>query len=193
LAHPGKIVAIGLNYADHAAEGGAQVPSEPLVFAKFASSLVGPGMPITWDCRLTDAVDYEAELAVIIGRTARHVSQENALEHVFGYTCLNDVSARDLQFADGQWVRGKSLDSFCPLGPWIVTADEIPDPQQLEISCVVSGELLQRANTADMFFPVAELIARLSRAFTPAGRYHRHRHAARGRFLPSAQAAAAPW
>jgi 2-keto-4-pentenoate hydratase/2-oxohepta-3-ene-1,7-dioic acid hydratase in catechol pathway len=166
LAAPGKVVAIGLNYVDHVAESKATAPTEPLVFAKFPSSIVGPGEPITWDPGLTDGVDFEAELGVVIGRPARRVSAERALEHVFAYTCLNDVSARDLQLRDGQWVRGKSLDSFCPIGPWLVTADEIPDPQSLAISCDVSGERLQSASTADMIFGVAELIARLSHSFT---------------------------
>jgi 2-keto-4-pentenoate hydratase/2-oxohepta-3-ene-1,7-dioic acid hydratase in catechol pathway len=166
LPAPRKVVAIGLNYIDHVAESKAAVPTEPVVFAKFPSSIVGPGEPITWDAGLTDGVDFEAELAVVIGRPARRVRPERALDHVFAYTCLNDVSARDLQFRDGQWVRGKSLDSFCPIGPWLVTADEIPDPQSLAISCDVSGERLQSASTADMIFGVAELIARLSHSFT---------------------------
>jgi 2-keto-4-pentenoate hydratase/2-oxohepta-3-ene-1,7-dioic acid hydratase in catechol pathway len=163
---PGKVVAIGLNYADHAAEGKVDVPAEPLVFAKFPSAIADPGAPITWSADVTSQVDFEAELAVVMARPARYVSPIDALQYVFGYTCLNDVSARDLQFGDGQWVRGKSLDSFCPLGPWIVTADEIPDPQQLAITCRVNGEVLQSASTADMFFGVADLISRLSRWFT---------------------------
>jgi 2-keto-4-pentenoate hydratase/2-oxohepta-3-ene-1,7-dioic acid hydratase in catechol pathway len=166
LAAPGKVVAIGLNYLDHVAESKATLPTEPLVFAKFPSSIVGPGEAITWDPGLTDGVDFEAELGVVIGRPARRVPAERALEHVFAYTCLNDVSARDLQFRDGQWVRGKSLDSFCPIGPWLVTADEIPAPQALAISCDVSRERLQSASTGDMIFGVAELIARLSHSFT---------------------------
>lgn len=166
IARPGKVVAIGLNYADHAAEGNASIPAEPLVFAKFPSSVIGPEERITWDRTVTDAVDFEAELAVIIGRRARNLAVDDALDAVFGYTCLNDVSARDLQFADGQWVRGKSLDSFCPMGPWIVTADDVPDPQILDIQCSVSGETLQAASTADMLFSVRTLVSRLSRSFT---------------------------
>lgn len=158
-----KIVAIGLNYIDHAAEASMTLPAEPLVFTKFPSSMVGSGAPIRVDPRLTSQVDYEAELGVIIGTTARDVPVASALSHVFGYTCVNDVSARDLQFGDGQWVRGKSLDTFCPVGPWIVTADEIPDPQALGIRCLVNGEPLQDATTADMIFGVAELVSRLSR------------------------------
>ena len=163
---PSKVVAIGLNYVDHAAEVTMDLPKDPLVFAKFPSSIVGPGDDIRWSRSVTDAVDYEAELAVVIGRPARDVAVEDALDHVFGYTCLNDVSARDLQFGDGQWVRGKSLDTFCPIGPWIVTGDEIPDPQALAIRCRVGDEVLQDGTTADMIFGVAELISRLSRAFT---------------------------
>jgi 2-keto-4-pentenoate hydratase/2-oxohepta-3-ene-1,7-dioic acid hydratase in catechol pathway len=163
---PGKVAAIGLNYVDHAAEAGRALPSEPLVFAKFSSSIIGPDAPITWDRGLTDGVDFEAELAVVIGRTARNVSRDDALDHVAFYTCLNDVSARDLQFADGQWVRAKSLDTFCPIGPWLVTPDEVGDPGKLAISCTVSGERLQDASTADLIFDVPELISRLSRAFT---------------------------
>ena len=166
LPDPGKVVAIGLNYIDHAAEAAMTLPAEPLVFAKFPSSIVGPGEAIAFDRGLTDAVDFEAELGAVIGRRARDVRVEDALDHVFGYTCLDDVSARDLQFSDGQWVRAKSLDTFCPIGPWVVTADDVPDPQRLAISCTVSGEVLQSASTRDMIFGVAELIARLSRSFT---------------------------
>jgi len=168
VVQPRKVVAIGLNYSDHAAESASKVtaPPEPPVFAKFPSAIVGPGDPIIFSRQLTTEVDYEAELAVLIDRPARHVPEGDALSYVFGYTCLNDVSARDLQFGDGQWVRGKSLDTFCPLGPWVVTADEIPDPQVLGVRCWVAGELLQDGNTADMFFSVAALISHLSRAFT---------------------------
>lgn len=166
VSDPRKVVAIGLNYVDHAAEVSMALPAEPLVFAKFPSSIVGPGAAIEWAEDVTTQVDYEAELAVVIGRPARNVAPERALDHVFGYTCLNDVSARDLQFRDGQWVRGKSLDTFCPIGPWLVTADEIPDPSDLRITCSVGAERLQDASTADLIFSVPELIARLSRVFT---------------------------
>lgn len=161
-----KIVAIGLNYVDHAAESAAPMPAEPLVFAKLPNSLAAHGEAIRWETSITNAVDFEAELAVIVGRTCRSVSERHALDYVFGYACLNDVSARDLQFRDGQWTRGKSLDTFCPVGPWLVTADEIPDPQALDIRCSVSGEVLQDASTRDMYFGVAELISFLSRMFT---------------------------
>ena len=166
IPNPSKIVAIGLNYADHAAEGGVATPKAPLIFAKFPSTIVGPNDDVAWDRGLTNKVDYEAELGVVIGRAARNVSEDDALDHVFGYVCVNDVSARDLQFGDGQWIRGKSLDTFCPVGPWIVTPDEIPDPQALSIECIVNGEALQSSTTANMFFGVRTLIAHCSRAFT---------------------------
>ncbi|HEY3163788.1 MAG TPA: fumarylacetoacetate hydrolase family protein [Candidatus Limnocylindrales bacterium] len=166
LPRPGKIVAIGRNYREHTTEEGVKPPPAPLVFAKFPSAVVGPGAEILWDPALTTQVDYEAELAVVIGRRARNVSPEVALDHVFGYTCLNDVSARDLQFGDGQWVRGKSLDTFCPMGPALVTADEIGDPQDLAIRCLVGDEEVQAARTSAMFFGVAEIISYCSRSFT---------------------------
>ena len=136
------------------------------MFAKWPSSVVGHGADIRWDPALTQQVDYEAELAVVIGRTARNVSVDEALAYVFGYTCLDDVSARDIQFGDGQWVRGKSLDTFCPMGPWLVTADEIPDPQALAISCRVNDEVVQDSHTSRMYFGVAEIISYVSRSFT---------------------------
>ena len=166
VPRPGKIVAIGLNYHAHAREQGVQPPEAPLIFAKFPTSVIGPGAAISWDPALTQQVDYEAELAVVIGSHARNVGEDAALGHVLGYTCGNDVSARDLQFGDRQWVRGKSLDTFCPLGPWIVTRDEIPDPQALSIRAVVSGETLQDGHTRDMIFGVARIVAHCSRAFT---------------------------
>ena len=165
VPRPGKVVAIGRNYRDHTAEEGVAAPSAPLIFGKWPSCVIGPGAQIRWDPALTGQVDYEAELAVVIGRTARRVSEAEALEYVLGYTCLNDVSARDLQFGDGQWARGKSLDTFCPMGPILVTADEIPDPQSLAISCQVGGRTLQQATTADMYFGVAAIISHCSQAF----------------------------
>jgi 2-keto-4-pentenoate hydratase/2-oxohepta-3-ene-1,7-dioic acid hydratase in catechol pathway len=166
VPRPGKVVAIGRNYREHADEEGVEPPPAPLVFSKWPSSVVGHGAAIRWDPDLTAQVDYEAELAVVIGRTARQVSEQEALDHVLGYTCLNDVSARDIQFGDGQWVRGKSLDTFCPMGPVLVTADEIGDPQDLAISCRVGSEVLQDSRTSRMYFSVAEIISYLSRSFT---------------------------
>ena len=165
IPRPGKVIAIGRNYREHVDEEQSEAPPAPLVFAKFPSAVVGPGADITWDPALTTQVDWEAELAVVIGTTARNVAPDTALEHVLGYTCLNDVSARDLQFGDGQWVRGKSLDTFCPIGPAIVTADEIPDPQRLAIACLVDGETVQASTTARMYFGVAEIISHCSRSF----------------------------
>lgn len=166
VTRPSKIIAIGLNYQDHAAEGKAELPKTPLVFAKFPNSLAAHQQPICWDVAVTKKVDFEAELAVIIGKRVSGCPESEAGEAIFGYTCANDVSARDLQFGDGQWIRGKSLDSFCPLGPWIVTADDIPDPQDLDISCRVNGQLMQNSNTGRMIFPVAFLVSFLSRHFT---------------------------
>jgi 2-keto-4-pentenoate hydratase/2-oxohepta-3-ene-1,7-dioic acid hydratase in catechol pathway len=166
VPRPGKIVAVGLNYHDHAAEGGVSIPTVPMLFAKFPTAVVGPAATVEWDPRLTDAVDLEAELGVVIGRTARRVDEDAALEHVLGYTCLNDVSARDLQYADKQFVRAKSLDTFCPMGPAVVTADEVGDPGVLAVRSYRNGELMQDGNTADLIFSVPYLVAFCSRAFT---------------------------
>ena len=166
LPRPGKVVAVGLNYLGHATEQLQRPPSEPLVFAKLPSAVVGHGAEIVWDPALARQVDAEAELAVVIGRRARHVSVADALDHVLGYTACNDVSARDLQAADGQWVRAKSLDTFCPMGPVLVTADEISDPSGLRIECIVNGTPMQSASTADMHFSVSHLISWCSASFT---------------------------
>ena len=166
VARPGKIVAIGRNYRDHAAEQNVEPPPAPLVFAKFPTAVVGPGADVRWDPGLTSQVDYEAELAVVIGTTARRLSPEEALGAMLGYTCLNDVSARDLQFGDGQWTRGKSLDTFCPMGPEIVTGDEIGDAADLAIRCLVNGEERQSARTSDLYFGIAEIISHCSQSFT---------------------------
>ena len=166
VSRPSKIIALGLNYRDHAEESKGKVPDHPLIFAKFPNSLTGHMGKIRWNTNITSKVDYEAELAVIIGDETVNCSEEDALKCVFGYTCANDVSARDLQFGDGQWVRGKSLDTFCPLGPWIVTTDELPDPNNLRITCRVNGQIMQDSNTSNMIFSVAEIISFLSRHFT---------------------------
>ncbi|HIC88926.1 MAG TPA: FAA hydrolase family protein [Anaerolineae bacterium] len=166
IDNPTKVIAIGLNYMDHCREQNVSPPKHPIIFAKFPSAIVGPGATITWDPALTSQVDFEAELAVVIGREARHISAADAMNYVFGYTCANDVSARDLQFGDRQWVRGKSLDSFCPLGPWIVTADEISDPHNLAIRSRVNGTVMQESNTGEMIFNIPTLIEFCSQAFT---------------------------
>jgi len=166
VSRPSKIIAIGLNYQDHAEEGKAELPETPLVFAKFPNSLAAHRQPICWDDAMTKKVDFEAELAVIIGKRVSGCSEFEAGKAIFGYTCANDVSARDLQFGDGQWIRGKSLDTFCPLGPWIVTVDDISDPQDLAISCQVNGVTMQSSNTGRMIFSVTFLVSFLSRHFT---------------------------
>jgi 2-keto-4-pentenoate hydratase/2-oxohepta-3-ene-1,7-dioic acid hydratase in catechol pathway len=166
VMNPSKIIAVGLNYLDHAAEGKANVPETPLIFCKFPNSLLGAGQEIKWMQSVTRKVDFEAELAVIIGKQTFGISENEALSAVFGYTCGNDISARDLQFGDKQWVRGKSLDTFCPLGPWIVTADEIGDPQALNIRSILNGEIMQESNTQRMIFSVAHLVHFTSRHFT---------------------------
>jgi 5-carboxymethyl-2-hydroxymuconate isomerase len=164
--HPGKIVAIGLNYMDHVRETGIDAPTRPLVFAKFPNSVIGPEDAIEIDRDLAERVDWEVELVAVIGRRMRRVSEADALDHVFGYTVGNDVSARDVQFSEGQWVRAKSFDTFCPLGPVVVTADEIGDPQDLRLMTRVNGETVQSSSTAEMIFGVAELLSFLSRAIT---------------------------
>jgi 2-keto-4-pentenoate hydratase/2-oxohepta-3-ene-1,7-dioic acid hydratase in catechol pathway len=165
IGRPGKIVCVGLNYLDHAQEGGMELPKAPLLFAKWPNSLIGDGEPIVLPPEATE-VDYEAELGVVIGTKAKRVSEADALEYVEGYICVNDVSARDLQFGDGQWTRGKSVDTFCPVGPRLVPREEIADPQQLGIRCIVNGEALQDSSTAQMIFSVAEIIAYVTRVIT---------------------------
>ena len=165
IDRPGKIVCVGLNYRDHAEEQGAELPSAVLLFAKWPNALIGPGEAIVIP-RVSKQVDYEAELGVVIGERVRGVSEENALDSVRGYICLNDVSARDLQFSDGQWTRGKSADTFCPVGPRLVPAAEVPDPQELGIRCVLNGEVMQDSTTANMIFTVAEIIAYASATMT---------------------------
>jgi 2-keto-4-pentenoate hydratase/2-oxohepta-3-ene-1,7-dioic acid hydratase in catechol pathway len=165
IARPGKIVCVGLNYLDHAQEGGMELPKAPLLFSKWPNTLIGDGDAIVLPPEATE-VDYEAELGVVIGTTAKRVSEADALDHVEGYICLNDVSARDMQFGDGQWTRGKSLDTFCPVGPRLVPREEIADPQQLGIRCILNGETMQDSSTAQMIFSVAEIIAYVSKVIT---------------------------
>ena len=163
--YPSKIVAIGRNYVDHAIEGGAEPPAAPLIFNKLPNSLSSHNAPIVLH-KISTQVDYEAELAVVIGQRAIRVSEREALDYVFGYTAINDVSARDLQFGDGQWVRGKSLDGFAPLGPFITTRDEIPNVQDLKIEGRLNGRVMQSSNTAKMIFGVAYLVSYISQAIT---------------------------
>jgi 2-keto-4-pentenoate hydratase/2-oxohepta-3-ene-1,7-dioic acid hydratase in catechol pathway len=165
IDRPGKIVCVGLNYRDHAAEQGTELPTAPLLFAKWPNTLIGPGEAIVIPQEARQ-VDYEAELGVVIGTRARRVAEADALDVVRGYICVNDVSARDLQFADGQWTRGKSPDTFCPVGPRLVPREEVDDPQALAIRCAVNGEVLQDSSTAQMVFSVAEIIAYASRTIT---------------------------
>src|SRR5437764_10119221 len=161
---PQKIVCVGLNYRDHAEEQGVDLPERPLLFAKWPNTLIGPGEPIRIPA-ISHHVDYEAELGVVIGRRASGVAVDDALDVVEGYVVANDVSGRDLQFADGQWVRGKSLDTFLPVGE-LVPAGEVGDPQLLPIRAVLNGETMQDSNTSNMIFSVAEVVAFVSQAIT---------------------------
>jgi 2-keto-4-pentenoate hydratase/2-oxohepta-3-ene-1,7-dioic acid hydratase in catechol pathway len=165
IERPGKIICVGLNYRDHAEETGAELPKAPLLFAKWGNTLIGHGEAIVLPPESAE-VDYEAELGVVIGTGGRHIAEADALDHVRGYICVNDVSARDLQFADGQWTRGKSPDTFCPVGPRLVPREEIADPQALAIRCVLNGEVMQDSTTANMIFSVAEIISYVSRTVT---------------------------
>jgi len=168
---PGKIVGVGLNYVEHVEESARtldtakELPERPVLFSKPATAVVGPGEPILHNAALTQQLDWECELAVVIGKRAKGVSQDDALEHVFGYSIVNDISARD-QRRSGQWFYSKGQDSFAPFGPWIVTADEIDDPQNLDLSLKVNGELMQSSNTRFMLFAIAELIADISAGMT---------------------------
>lgn len=164
---PGKIIAIGRNYAEHAAELNHDIPPAPIIFAKFPSSIIGHGEAIAWKASITEKVDWEGELAVVIGKQARNVTEADAYKHVFGYTIANDISARDLQLEkDSQWTRGKSLDTFCPMGPFIITRDEVPDPHKLTVKTIVNGEVVQEAGTDTMMFKIPTLISYCSQMFT---------------------------
>ena len=161
----GKVVAVGRNYYDHAVEGGNEPPKSPLLFTKFTNALAGHNARVKLHA-ISEQIDFEAEMAVVIGKRASKVDEADALDYVFGYAPLNDVSARDLQFSDGQWVRGKSLDGFCPVGPFITTRDEIADPQALKIEGVLNGQVMQSSNTKMMIFGVAYLIHYISQGIT---------------------------
>ena len=167
VPRPGKVICIGLNYRDHAAEMGLALPERPTIFTKFSTSVIGPSDPVVLP-PISAEVDWEVELAVVIGKTARAVREEDALDYVAGYTVLNDVSARDLQIRLGgsQWVWGKSLDSFCPMGPVLVTRDDLPDPGNLGVSLRVNGVTMQSSNTANLVFGVPQLVSFLSQAIT---------------------------
>jgi 2-keto-4-pentenoate hydratase/2-oxohepta-3-ene-1,7-dioic acid hydratase in catechol pathway len=163
---PGKIICVGLNYIEHVEEGGQERPENPILFSKFTNAINDPDSAIEWDPGLTDEVDYEAELALVVGDRARRVDPAAATDHLAGYTVANDVSARDLQFADDQWVRGKSLDGFCPLGPAIVTDDELDDPEACSIWAELNGERLQDSVTSNLIFDIDTLVSFCSDAFT---------------------------
>lgn len=162
ILRPSKIICVGRNYAEHARERGAEVPTQPIFFLKSNNTISGPGDAIVLP-KESSQVDYEAELAVVIGKGGRNIPEEKAYDHVAGYMMLNDVSARDMQSADKQWFRGKSCDTFAPTGPWIVTKDEIPDPHRLRISLTLNGQTMQDSNTGNMIFKIPYLISYLSR------------------------------
>jgi acylpyruvate hydrolase len=165
VPHPGKIIAIGQNYLEHAAESGAGAAPYPIIFAKFTNAIVGPGAAIVIPTAVTKP-DYEGELAVVIGRKGHNIPESEALNYVGGYMALNDVSARDWQNRTSQWVIGKTCDTFCPIGPVLVTSDEITDPQDLRVRTIIGGEVLQDGQTRDMIFPVVVLIADMSKVMT---------------------------
>lgn len=165
VPRPGKVLCIGLNYRDHAAESNMQIPEKPVVFSKFSSCVIAPGEPVVIPST-SQQVDYEAELAVVIGRRAKHVTADRAYEYVLGYTAFNDVSARDFQFSDGQWQRGKSCDTFGPMGQTIVTTDVITDPHKLSIKLTLNGKVMQDSNTDQLIFGVPALIEFISQSIT---------------------------
>ncbi|MDQ2682437.1 MAG: fumarylacetoacetate hydrolase family protein [Chloroflexota bacterium] len=165
VSDPGKIICIGLNYAKHAAESNMPIPTHPVVFSKFNNTLAGHGESVPLDTSVATEFDYEVELCVVIGKTAYKVAEDNALDHVFGYCTANDISVRDLQTRTSQWLLGKTPDKFFPIGPYLVTADEVGDPQKLRVTCTVNGETRQDSNTADMIFNVRQLVSYLSQYF----------------------------
>jgi 2-keto-4-pentenoate hydratase/2-oxohepta-3-ene-1,7-dioic acid hydratase in catechol pathway len=163
---PGKILCVGRNYAEHAAELGNKMPDKPLIFAKFGTSVITSGEHIVWRAAITSQVDWEGELGVVIGKRVKDITPEEADDAIFGYVVANDVSARDLQDADKQWARAKGMDTFCPIGPYLVTKDEIEDAHNLTIETRVNDEVMQRGHTGDMFFKIPTIIAYLSQTFT---------------------------
>jgi 2-keto-4-pentenoate hydratase/2-oxohepta-3-ene-1,7-dioic acid hydratase in catechol pathway len=165
IPRPRKLICVGLNYRDHAAETGSQIPDVPTIFNKFATAVIGPGDDIVLP-KVSKSPDYEAEFAFVIGIGGRHIAAGDWQKHMFGYTMINDVSARDYQRATTQWLMGKTFDTFAPMGPWIVTADEIADPHNLDIQLEIDGEILQNSNTRELIFKIPDLIAFLSSVFT---------------------------
>ncbi|GIO56925.1 fumarylacetoacetate hydrolase family protein [Paenibacillus cineris] len=165
VTHPNKIICVGLNYRKHAEETNAPIPEYPILFNKFNNTLAGAGEQIPLP-KVSQKVDYEAELVIVMGKTAKYVSKENALSHVFGYCNVNDLSARDLQLRTPQWLLGKSCDKFSPLGPYLVTADEVGNPNDLDIQCLVNGEVRQHSNTSDMIFYCDEIVSYISQHMT---------------------------
>jgi 2-keto-4-pentenoate hydratase/2-oxohepta-3-ene-1,7-dioic acid hydratase in catechol pathway len=165
VPRPGKVICIGLNYRDHAVESQMQIPESPIIFSKFATCVVGPDDPVVLP-RGSEKTDYEAELAFVVGKLAKDVPRDKALAHVFGYCCFNDISERGFQFADGQWQRGKSCDTFAPMGPYVVTADEITNPHNLGIKLRLNGETMQNSRTEQLIFGIPQLIEFLSRSIT---------------------------
>ncbi|GBG10902.1 5-carboxymethyl-2-hydroxymuconate isomerase [Paenibacillus agaridevorans] len=167
VTHPNKIICVGLNYRKHAEETNAPIPQFPILFNKFNNTLTGHGQDVALP-KVSSKVDYEAELVIVIGKEAKYVDKDNALDYVFGYACVNDLSARDLQLRTSQWLTGKSCDGFSPLGPYLVTADETGNPNDLEIRCTVNGEIRQNSNTADMIFHCDEIVSYISHYMTLA-------------------------
>ncbi len=165
IPRPPKLICVGLNYRDHAIESKAEIPGVPTIFNKFPQVVIGPGAPIVLP-KNSERPDYEAELAFVIGRGGRHIAGGDWRQHVAGYTIVNDVSARDFQMATTQWLMGKTFDTFAPMGPWIVTADEVEDPHALDIALEINGEELQRSNTRELIFRIPELVQYLSSVFT---------------------------
>jgi 2-keto-4-pentenoate hydratase/2-oxohepta-3-ene-1,7-dioic acid hydratase in catechol pathway len=165
ISRPPKIICVGLNYRDHAIESNMEIPKVPTLFSKYSTAVIGPDAPIVLP-KVSAKPDYEAEFAVVIGKRGKNIPAGNWKDHVFGYMCLNDVSARDYQMATTQWMIGKTFDTFAPTGPWLVTADEIVDPHQLDISLTINGEELQHSNTSNLIFRIPDLIAYMSQVFT---------------------------
>jgi len=165
IPRPPKIICIGLNYRDHAAETKSEIPKVPIIFAKYANTIIGPGAPIVLP-RNSVKPDYEAEFAFVIGAGGRHIAAADWRRHVYGYMCFNDVSARDFQLASSQWTIGKTFDTFAPTGPWLTTADEIADPHQLDVQLSINGEVMQKSNTSNLIFGVPALIEYLSSVMT---------------------------